>query len=153
MQPLDRFHSLTGRKAAMKMSIEHMIFTLALFLAALACEDTANQPFIPAGTYMGTFLNPYATEAGQPKEPVRMELGTDRFTISGKNTLFYGHGEWSVEDGKVKFQDAMARNARYSWNWILNGDYTYQLIGKYLVLKKENSDGKVLEYQLERKQP
>ena len=124
---------------------------LTIFLIAIlsySCDkDDLN---IKEGTYKGTFTVTYSsgTQTGQ----TTLELKNGKFSCSGNSNRIPagGSGTYSLDNGKITFNDENFWTADFDWNLILSGQYDYSFNGNKLIISADKNGVGNYEYDLEK---
>jgi hypothetical protein len=105
---------------------------------------------IKEGTYKGTFTVTYSsgTQTGQ----TTLELKNGKFSCSGNSNRIPagGSGTYSLDNGKITFNDENFWTADFDWNLILRGQYDYSFNGKKLKISADKNGVGNYEYDLEK---
>jgi hypothetical protein len=117
-------------------------------------EKTSNENISYSGTFTTTYYPWSEDGTRKPLTVIRtvtLTLKDGRFVCLDNAENDYssanGSGVYSVQRGKIIFQDECGRITLLSWDWILNGEYDYALDKGRLKLSKE-SYGTVYKYDL-----
>jgi len=135
----------------MNPSLKYYLVIIAIPVTIWFCERNMDSDNVPSGIYTGTFSCISDDGDRMITVPVRIEFLPSGYTISGRNTRYYGYGEWDIREGKIIFHDALARNAVFSREWILNGEYDLSADGSELLITGVAGNDRVYEYRLEKK--
>jgi hypothetical protein len=125
--------------------------TLTIFLMAIllySCDkDDLN---IKEGTYKGTFTVTYSS--GTQTGRTTLELKNGKFSCSGNSNRIPagGSGTYSLDNGKITFNDENFWTADFDWNLILKGQYDYSFNGKKLKISADKNGVGNYEYDLEK---
>ncbi len=134
----------------MNPSLKYCLVIIAIPVTIWLCERNMDSDKVPSGIYTGKFSCLSDEDDKMITVPVRIEFLPSGYTISGSNTRYYGYGKWDIREGKIFFHDALARNAVFSREWILNGEYDFTTDGSELLITGVEGNNRVYEYRLEK---
>ena len=72
-------------------------------------------------------------------DTVTIKFDKRTYSYSGSDALDFGRGNYLIKGNSIEFNDDEARNALYSWEWILVGVHKFRLNGDSLVLNQNGS--------------
>ena len=90
-----------------------------------------------AGTYYGEKAIYNFSADYYSSDTITIKFDGIRFLYSGSSELDYGKGYYLITRDSIEFNDEYARNALYSWDWILLGKFKFNIIGDSLVLTRK----------------
>ena len=138
------------------------IGVIGLFSLFLSCDKNGEiSKSIKDDVFSGVYTRTYKVLTDEETMTMSWVSYERQFTLDLKNGTytcegddeghpsFYGAGTFSVEKDIIIFNDEVARNAQYSWEWILGGEYNFTFDGKRLQFSK-NNDYSRHEYILEK---
>lgn len=102
------------------------------------------------GTYEGIFTASHSS--GELSGEVTLKLQEGWYTCIGNPNRIPagGRGTYTVEEGKMIFNDENVWTADFDWNLILNGEYDYTFDGQKLIIWKDINDESTYRYELEK---
>jgi hypothetical protein len=121
---------------------------LTIILILVSCRRDVQMDF--EGTYSGTFKVMY--NSGMHSGSVKIELVNSKYTCSANTNMIPAgvKGTYTVNNGKIIFNDENFWTADFDWNLILNGKYDYSFDGKNLKIYADKNSVGHYEYNLEK---
>jgi hypothetical protein len=120
--------------------MKKIIFILVIILSFYGCKKIDNEsPKFATGTYTGEKAIYYLGTNSTSVDTITIKFDSTTYSYSGSGALDYGRGNYLINDNSVEFNDDEARNALYSWEWILGGTHKFQMIGDSLILNQNGS--------------
>jgi hypothetical protein len=114
--------------------MKKIIFLLLYIVSCCGCEhDTEIQKFT-TGTYYGEKITHYLYMDITFYDTISIKFDGIKYIYTCSNALDYGGGNYFIKNDSLEFNDEYARNALYSWAWILGGMYKYKIIDDSLFL-------------------
>ena len=116
------------------------IFILVIILSCLCCKKDDNEiSKFATGTYSGEKTIYYSDTHYESVDTITLKVESKTYSYSGSDALDYGRGNYLIKDSSIEFNDDEARNALYSWEWILVGTHKFQNIGDSLIMNQNSS--------------
>lgn len=124
------------------------ILCLAVFFSSCFEKEKQAPEQLLEGTYKGTFKVTYST--GTETGETTLEIKDGKFVCTGNTNRIPagGSGNYSLNNGKITFNDQNAWTADFDWNLILNGLNEYSFDGNTLKIKAVKNGMGVYEYEL-----
>jgi|GEM_PF-1928777 len=117
------------------------IFILVIILSFYGCGKIDNEnPKFTTGTYSGEKAIYYLGTNYTSVDTITIKFDNTAYSYSGSNALDFGRGNYLIRSNSIVFNDDEARNALYSWEWILVGVHKFRLNGDSLVLNQNGSN-------------
>jgi len=116
------------------------MFILVFILSCYGCKkvDDESSKFT-TGTYSGEKTIYYLDIHNKSFDTITIKFDSNTYSYSGSDALDFGRGNYLIKSNSVEFNDDEARNALYSWEWILGGTHKFQMIGDSLILNQNGS--------------
>lgn len=89
------------------------------------------------GTYYGKKAVYYFSTDYCACDTITIKFDNIEYLYSGSSELDFGKGNYFITGDSIQFNDEYARNALYSWDWILFGKYKINLKGDSLILTRK----------------
>ena len=120
--------------------MKKLIFQLSMTMLIYGCtkEGTEISKFA-SGTYSGEKTIYYLGTHNKSADTITIKFDNSTYYYSGSNALDFGRGNYLIKSNSIEFYDDEARNALYSWEWILVGAHKFRLNGDSLVLNQNGS--------------
>jgi major membrane immunogen (membrane-anchored lipoprotein) len=120
--------------------MKKVIFLLSMTILCNGCakDDTEISKFA-TGTYSGEKTTYYLGTHNKSVDTITIKFDSSTYSYSGSNALDFGRGNYLIKSNSIEFNDDEARNALYSWEWILVGVHKFRLNGDSLVLNQNGS--------------
>jgi hypothetical protein len=116
------------------------IFILVIILSFYGCKKIDNEsPKFATGTYTGEKAIYYLGTNSTSVDTITIKFDISTYSYSGSDALDFGRGNYLIKRNSVEFNDDEARNALYSWEWILVGSHKFRINGDSLVLIQDGS--------------
>jgi hypothetical protein len=124
--------------------MKKILLILIIISTCFGCKkvDNENSKF-NTGTYTGEKTIYYPDSHHESLDTITIKFDSNSYTYSGSDALDFGRGNYVVETNSIEFNDDEARNALYSWEWILGGTHTFRMMGDSLVLNQNGLHLKV----------
>jgi hypothetical protein len=118
--------------------MKKILFILVIILTCHGCKkvDNENSTFA-TGTYSGEKSIYYPDSNHESLDTITIKFDSNSYTYSGSNALDFGRGNYIVDNNSIEFKDDEARNALYTWEWILGGKHNLRMKGDSLVLSQD----------------
>ncbi|MCL2291147.1 MAG: hypothetical protein FWC34_10700 [Bacteroidetes bacterium] len=129
-------------------NLKTVVLILVSFLFLFSCGKDKLE--IKDGTYKGVFTVTYGSEKSIGETKVTLNNGKYKCSGNFNRVPAGGSGKYSIENGKIKFQDENFWTTDFDWNLILNGEYDYTFDGKKLKISATKNDVGRYEYDLEK---
>jgi major membrane immunogen (membrane-anchored lipoprotein) len=125
--------------------MKKIIFLLAIILSCYGCQkvDDESSKFT-TGTYYGEKTIYYLDTHNKSVDTITIKFVSNTYSYSGSDALDFGRGNYLIKNNSIEFNDDEARNALYSWEWILGGTHKFQMIDDSLILNQNGSYIQVL---------
>jgi hypothetical protein len=120
--------------------MKKIMFILVIILFCFGCKkvDDESSKFI-TGTYSGEKTIHYLGTNSVFVDTITLKFDSSTYSYSGSDALDFGRGNYLIKNNSIEFNDDEARNALYSWEWILGGTHKFRLNGDSLVLNQNGS--------------
>lgn len=130
--------------------MKKVIFLLAIIILCYGCakDNTEISKFV-TGTYYGEKVIHYFSTNITTTDTLTIKFDSIKHMYSGSDALDYGKGRYSFKNDSVEFNDELARNALYSWDWILGGMYKYRIIDDSMILNRRYFNRQII-YRLKK---
>jgi hypothetical protein len=117
-----------------------IIFFLIIILSCYGCtkDNTEISKFV-TGTYFGEKTIYYFDTHYESVDTITIKFDSNTYSYSGSDALDFGRGNYLIISNSIVFNDDEARNALYSWEWILGGTHKFRIIGDSLILNQNGS--------------
>jgi hypothetical protein len=117
--------------------MKKILFILVSILSCYGCKkaDNENSKFT-IGTYSGEKIIYYPDSQYESVDTITITFDCNSYFYSGSNALDFGRGNYIVDNNSLEFNDDEARNALYTWEWILGGTHRFLMMGDSLVLNQ-----------------
>ena len=105
------------------------------------------------GYYQGQFI---LSENGVTRVgPAKVRLRDSSYQSEGQTDRIPagGSGDWEIQDSVVIFRDKNIWTADFDWHLILDGKYSYSVLGDSLILTADRPNGKSYIYRLKKMTP
>lgn len=124
--------------------MKKIVVLLAIIALCFGCskDDTEISKF-STGTYTGVKTIYYLGTNNESVDTITIKFDDSTYSYSGSNALDFGRGNYLIKSNSIEFNDAEARNALYSWEWILAGIHKFKSNGDSLNLNQNGSYLKV----------
>ena len=120
--------------------MKKIIFILVFILSCYGCEKGNNETSIFAtGTYSGKKTIYYSDTHYKSIDTIRIKFDNNTYSYSGVDALDFGRGNYLIKNNSIEFNDDEARNALYSWEWILGGSHNFRVVLDSLILNQNGS--------------
>ena len=114
---------------------------LILLVVAVACDDDANNPSVPApGTYTGKFFRSIAGVSFASSD-VTLTLTADRFSGGSDKIELPAicFGTYNVEGDRIKFQNECVWTMDVNRTYILSGEFQIEIDGGKLKISRQRN--------------
>jgi hypothetical protein len=124
--------------------LKNITFLLVISVSFCTCTKDNDEfsEFIP-GIYYGVKVVHYCPTNYDFVDTITVRFDSIRYIYSGSNILNHppdlGRGNYLIKSNSIEFNDDEARNALYSWEWILIGTHKFRIIGDSLILNQNGS--------------
>ncbi len=120
--------------------MKKLIFLLSMTILCYGCakDDTDISKFA-TGTYSGEKTIYYLGTHNKSVDTITIKFDSSTYSYIGSDALDFGRGNYLLKNNSIEFKDDEARNALYSWEWILVGAHKFRLSGDSLVLNQDGS--------------
>jgi major membrane immunogen (membrane-anchored lipoprotein) len=120
--------------------MKKILFILVIILSCFGCKkvDNENSKFT-TGTYYGEKTIYYSDTHYESLDTITIKFDSNTYSYSGSDALDFGRGNYLIKNNSIEFNDDEARNALYSWEWILGGTHKFRIIGDSLILNQNGS--------------
>jgi hypothetical protein len=116
------------------------IFILVIMAALYGCvKDNNEASSFSAGTYSGIKSIYYPDTHIQSIDTITIKFGDATYTYSGSNSLDFGRGGYLLKKNAIEFNDYVARNALYTWEWIIGGTFQSETKNDSLILIQKSA--------------
>lgn len=111
-----------------------------MIILIYACTKEGNEiSKFGSVTYSGEKTIYYPGTYNKSVDTITINFDSRTYSYSGSDALDFGRGSYLIKSNSIEFKDDEARNALYSWEWILVGAYKFRLNGDSLVLNQNGS--------------
>jgi hypothetical protein len=125
--------------------MKKIIFILVIILSCYGCtKDNSEISKFATGTYSGEKTIHYLGTNSTFVDTITIKFDISTYSYSGSDALDFGRGNYLIKNNSIEFNDDEARNALYSWEWILGGTHKFQMIDDSLILNQNGSYIQVL---------
>ena len=120
--------------------MKKIAFILAIILSCYGCkkDDIVTSKFL-TGTYSGEKTIYYSDTHYESLDTIIIKFDSNTYSYSGSEALDFGRGNYIVKNNSIELNDDEARNALYSWEWILVGTHKFRIIGDSLIMNQNSS--------------
>lgn len=120
--------------------MKKVIFLLSMTILCYGCakDDTEISKYT-SGTYAGEKIIYYLDTHFESVDTITIKFDSNTYSYSGSDALDFGRGNYLIKSNSIEFNDDEARNALYSWEWILIGTHKFRIIGDSLILNQNGS--------------
>ena len=120
--------------------MKKIIFILVIILSCYGCtkENSEFSKFV-TGTYYGEKTIHYLGTNSTSVDTITIKFDISTYSYSGSDALDFCRGNYLIKNNSIEFNDDEARNALYSWEWILVGTHKLHIIGDSLILNQNGS--------------
>ena len=115
---------------------KHLAALAILTVLFFGCKKSADKNLPLQGTYTGELIVRPSTYQLIPNSPTEISFNSGNFIVKAGDKPTRGSGNFKLENNLLVFSDADIYTADFDWNRILNGNYSYQIKGDSLILKK-----------------
>ena len=120
--------------------MKRTIFFLVLILSCYGCtKENSEFSKFATGTYYGEKTIYYLGTYNKSVDTITIKFASSTYSYIGSDALDFGRGNYLIKNNSIEFKDDEARNALYSWEWILVGEHKFRLNGDSLILNKNGS--------------
>jgi major membrane immunogen (membrane-anchored lipoprotein) len=124
--------------------MKKMTLILVIILAFCGCKKEDNEiTEFTAGTYSGEKTIYYSDTHHESLDTITIKFERESYSYSGSDALDFGRGNYLIKKNSIEFNDDEARNALYSWEWILAGNHNFRITGDSLIMNQNDSYVKV----------
>ena len=120
--------------------MKRIIFILVIILSCYGCtKENSEFSKFATGTYYGEKTIHYLGTNSTSVDTITIKFDSSKYSYSGSDALDFGRGNYLIKNNFIEFNDDEARNALYSWEWILVGAHKFRFNGDSLVLNQDGS--------------
>ena len=120
--------------------MKKIIIILLIILSCYGCtKEKSEFSKFAIGTYYGEKTIHYLGTNSTSVDTITIKFDSSKYSYSGSDALDFGRGNYRIKSNFIEFNDDEARNALYSWEWILVGAHKFRLNGDSLVLYQDGS--------------
>ena len=124
--------------------MKRIVFLLAVIALSFGCSKDDNEiSKFSTGTYSGVKTIYYLGTHNESADTITIKFDSRTYSYSGSDALDFGRGNYLIKSNSIEFNDDEARNALYSWEWILVGTHKFKLNRDSLDLNQNGSYFKV----------
>jgi hypothetical protein len=120
--------------------MKKIILWLVIIVSCYRCtKDNSDFSKFVTGTYSGEKSIFYLGSNSTSVDTITIKFDSGTYSYSGSSTLDYGRGNYVIIENSIEFSDGLARNALYSWEWILGGTHQLRMVVDSLILNQNGS--------------
>jgi hypothetical protein len=123
--------------------VKKIIFLLVFIVSCYGCTKDNNEiSKFKIGTFYGEKIVHYFGTNYDFVDTITIEFESTKYTYSGSTFPHppdFGSGNYLIKNNSIEFNDEVARNALYTWDWILVGMYKFRTIDDSIILNQNNS--------------
>jgi hypothetical protein len=120
--------------------MKRILFLLVIIVSSYGCKKDDNEiSKFATGSYSGEKTIYYVDTHNKSVDTITIKFDSNTYSYSGSDALDFGRGNYIVKNNSIEFNDDEARNALYSWEWILGGTHKFQMIEDSLILNQNGS--------------
>jgi major membrane immunogen (membrane-anchored lipoprotein) len=113
---------------------------LVINLFCYGCKKDDNEILkFSTGTYSGEKTIYYSDTHYKSLDTISIKFDNNTYSYSGSGALDFGRGNYLIKNNSIEFNDDEARNALYSWEWILGGIHNFRVIADSLIMNQNGS--------------
>ena len=113
---------------------------MIIILSFYGCtKDKSEIPKFATGTYSGVKILYYLYSHHESADTITIKFDSYTYSYSGSDALDFGRGNYLIKSNTVEFTDEEARNALYTWEWILGGTHKFKISGDSLILNQNGT--------------
>lgn len=116
------------------------MFILVIMAAIYGCaRDNNEASSFTTGTFYGIKSVYYPDTHNQSIDTITIKFEGATYAYSGSNGLDFGRGSYLLKNSAIEFNDDVARNALYSWEWIIGGTFQLKTINDSIILNQNGA--------------
>jgi hypothetical protein len=123
------------------------IIFLVIIASCYGCSKDDNETIkYVTGTFSGQKTVHYFGTNTDFTDTIKIIFENTKYTYfssTSKQPGDSGYGSFLIKNNSIEFKDEVARITLYTWDWILSGNYQFQIAGDSLFLNQKNSSKEI----------
>jgi hypothetical protein len=119
------------------------IIALVIIASFSGCsKDYAETAKFVTGNFSGIKIVHYSGTNYDFADTISIVFEDTKYTYFGSTSIHprdFGYGNFHIKNNSFVFEDEVARNTLYNWDWILVGIHQFRISGDSLILNQKNS--------------
>jgi hypothetical protein len=118
--------------------MKKILLILVVIMYGYGCnKDDNGITKFKIGTFSGEKTVHYFGTNYDFMDTLTIKFESTKYSYSGLTSTHpsdFGNGIYLIKDNSIEFDDEVARNDLYTWDWIIVGMYNFRIIGDSIIL-------------------